>query len=179
LAGIYFDQKNLKAAEATYLRGLERIPNSVSLRAFLGNFYVADKRFEEAKQQYEAAYEKMPTADAIRNNLAILLINKFPSEDNFKKALDLVSGFSTSKEPNYLDTLGWAQYHMGNFPQAISYLQQAITIKSSSEYHYHLGMTFAKNNQPADAKKELLLATKDTTESPEWLPSAKKTLSTL
>ncbi len=179
LAAIYFDQKDQKKAEAVYLRGLARNPNSVGIRAYLGNLYTFDKKYDAAKEQYEMANSKMPNSDMIKNNLAILLINHLPSEDNTRKALELVSGFSTSKEPNYLDTLGWVQLHAGNTPQAISFLQQAVGLKQSPEFRYHLGMAYKKNNQLVEAKKELLLATKDVAGDNEWLADAQKTLASL
>ncbi len=179
LAAVYFVQKDIKKAEATYLRGLARIPNSISLRAFLGNLYVSDKKYEAAKEQYEIANNKMPNSDMIKNNLAILLVNHLSSEANISKAVELVSGFTSSKEPNYLDTLGWVQFHAGNMPQAISFLQQAIGLKPSPEFHYHLGMAYQKNSQPAEAKRELLLAIKDGNDKSDWLESAKKSLSAL
>ena len=181
LAAIYFEQKEPKKAEAIYLRGLARIPNSVGLRAYLGNFYTFDKKYDAAKEQYELAYNKMPSSDMIKNNLAILLVNHLPSEENTRKAVELVSGFSTAKEPNYLDTLGWVQLHAGNTPQAISFLQQAVGLKQTPEFRYHLGMAYKKNGQLVEAKKELELATTNNTESSgtEWLANAKKELATL
>jgi tetratricopeptide (TPR) repeat protein len=179
LAAIYFEKKDLNKSEAIYKRGLAHVPESVSLRAYLGNLYAFDKKYDAAKEQYEMAHGKMPNSDMIKNNLAILLINHLPSEGNTRKALDLVSGFSTSKEPNYLDTLGWVQFHAGNTPQAISFLQQAISLKQSPEFRYHLGMAYKKNGQIAEAKKELTLATKDisnVTNEIEWVTSAQKEL---
>ncbi len=176
LAGIYFEQKEHQKTEAVYLRGLASIPDSVGLRAYLGNLYTFDKKYAAAKEQYDLAYSKMPNSDMIKNNLAILLINHLPSADNTRKAVELVAGFSTSKEPNYLDTLGWVQLHAGNTPQAISFLQQAVGLKSSPEFHYHLGAAYKKNNQLPEAKKELLLATKDVSDNSEWLADAQQAL---
>ena len=179
LAAVYFVQKDTNKAEATYLRGLVRAPNSVSLRAFLGNLYVLDEKYEAAKDQYEIAHKKMPNSDMIKNNLAILLVNHLKSETNISKAVELVSGFTSSKDPNYLDTLGWVQLHAGNTPQAISFLQQAVGLKPLPEFRYHLGMAYQKNGQLAEAKRELLLATKDDSGSGNWLESARKALSSL
>ncbi len=179
LAAIYFEQKNPQKAEATYLRGLARIPNSVSIRAYLGNLYTFDKKYDAAREQYELAHSKMPNSDMIKNNLAILLINHLPSADNTRKAVELVSGFSTAKEPNYLDTLGWVQLHAGNTPQAISFLQQAVGLKQSPEFRYHLGMAYKKNGQLAEAKKELELATKDINGGSGWVVDAQKELANL
>lgn len=176
LAAIYFEQKDLNRAEDVYLRGLAAIPDSVSIRAYLGNLYTFDKQYTKAKEQYEIANAKMPDSDMIKNNLAILLINYLPSEQNLRKALDLTLGFSSSKEPNYLDTLGWVHYQAGNTPQAISFLQQAVRLKSSPEFRYHLGMAYQKSRQTGDAKKELELAIRDADSNSGWLDEAKKTL---
>jgi tetratricopeptide (TPR) repeat protein len=182
LAAIYFEKKDRGQSEAVYMRGLARNPDSVSIRAYLGNLYTFEKKYEAAKEQYEIAHSKMPNSDMIKNNLAILLINNLPSEGNTRKALELVSGFSSSKEPNYLDTLGWVQLHAGNTPQAISFLQQAVGMKQSPEFRYHLGVAYKKNGQLAEAKKELTLATKEVSEASkesEWIITAQKELATL
>lgn len=179
LAAIYFEQKDPEKAEATYLRGLARIPNSVSIRAYLGNLYTFNKKYDAAREQYELAHSKMPNSDMIKNNLAILLINHLPSPDNTRKAVELVAGFSTAKEPNYLDTLGWVQLHAGNTPQAISFLQQAVGLKQSPEFRYHLGMAYKKNGQLVEAKKELELATKDINGGSGWVLDAQKELANL
>ena len=174
LAAIYFELKDKDKSEAIYLRGLARNPNSVSIRAFLGNLYTFDKKYVAAKEQYEIAHSKAPDSNMIKNNLAILLINHLESPENTRKAVDLVSSFSSSKDPNYLDTLGWVQFQAGNTPQAISFLQQAVGIKPAPEFRYHLGVAYKKSGQLIEAKKELELAINDANGGGDWLEDAKK-----
>lgn len=179
LATIYFEKKDIAKAESIYLDGLKANPESVSLHVYLGNFYTAIKRYIEAKNHYEIANAKMPNSDLIKNNLAILLVNQLSSVENTQKAMSLVSSFSLSKDPNYIDTLGWVHYSSGNIPQAISFLQQAVSMKESPEFRYHLGMAYKKGGQILDAKRELSLAVKEKNVNSDWLEPAKKALAEL
>ncbi len=179
LAAIYWQQQDLKKAEAIYLQCLDKNPDVVITRLHLANLYAMGKQYALAKEQYEMAYTKKPESQLIKNNLAILLVNNFPSEANTRKAVELVADFSTSIDANYLDTFGWVQLQAGNIPQAITFLQRAASIKSSPELQYHLGMAYKKNGQLVEAKKALLLATQDATVNFDGVEIAKQEVKTL
>ena len=57
--------------------------------------------------------------------------------------------------PSTADTLGWAYYNEKVFDSAIGLFQEAIKGDAKNPtFHYHLGMTYEKNNNPSMAKKE-------------------------
>lgn len=179
LAGIYLSKNKLSDAERVYLAGISNNPKSASLHILLGSLYTAQKNYPAAEIQYQQAYSIAPTSELVRNNLANLLVNNLSSDANIQKALDLVSVFSNSNEPAYLDTLGWVHFKAGNIPQAMSFLQKAITLKDNPEYRYHLGMALQKSGQFQEAERELLLAVNNKNARGEWIESARDALKTI
>ncbi len=54
------------------------------------------------------------------------------------------------------DTVGWVQYRLGDYPAALSNLQQAMNADPrEAENRYHLGMTYQKLGQTEAARAEL------------------------
>jgi tetratricopeptide (TPR) repeat protein len=179
LAGIYLSQKNWKAAESIYLESIEKVKTPLSSHILVAGLYVTQKRFVDAEKHYQKAYQLSPQNMLVRNNLAVLLVNHFASEENIQKSLELVNEFAQSSEPVYLDTLGWVQYKAGNFPQSISYLQKAISLNDNPEFRYHLGVVYEKSGQKDQAKRELDLAVKQASGNEDWLAEAKTVLTKL
>ena len=62
---------------------------------------------------------------------------------------------------NVADTLGWAFYQKGIYGSAIASFQDAIKLSAKNKepdsalFHYHLGLAYAKSEQPALAKQHL------------------------
>lgn len=79
--------------------------------------------------------------------------------------MQLIAPLADSREPAFLDTVGWVHYKNGNYPQAISYLQAAVKQQpNSGEFRYHLGMAFYKQGDVLNARSELELAVAETRE---------------
>ncbi|MGH1471277.1 MAG: tetratricopeptide repeat protein [Cellvibrionaceae bacterium] len=180
LADIYLKDKNIKKVESVYRGALKHDAGFTDIRLRLANILQKQKKYSDAKEQYEIVLSANPDLIVAKNNLAVVLINYFPSEANFKRALDLTSDFSKSKEPILLDTLGWAHYQLNNLPQAISFLEASISREPNKpEYRYHLGMAYHKNGQNKKAKEQLIIATKDDSAGYFGFPDAKKILNIL
>ena len=55
-----------------------------------------------------------------------------------------------------LDTLGWAYYRTKDYPKAVANLERAVAGGGQvSLLHYHLGMAYLANGNPANAREEL------------------------
>jgi Tfp pilus assembly protein PilF len=55
----------------------------------------------------------------------------------------------------YLDSLGWVEYQLGNYPDAAFHVEQAVRLHlpaESAEMYYHLGAAYARRGQKADAR---------------------------
>ncbi len=177
LAAVYAGKNDYAKAEAIYLQGLKHNPDFSGLRVFLANHYQLQENYSASKQHYEKALQAQPDLDIAKNNLAVLLVNHFPSEANYQRALELASTLSDNQRPVYMNTLGWVHYHLGNLPQAISYLEAAVNRQEDSqEFRYHLGMAYLKNGDADRARRELQLATQDSSVSYFGVEEARKTL---
>lgn len=180
LAALYQNEKNYSEVEKVYLKGIQNNPTFYGLRVYLANHYEQQQNYDASKYQYEEALKLQPNLDIIKNNLAVLLVNYFPSEDNYKRALELASTITDQKQAVYIDTIGWVHYHLGNMPQAISYLEAAVDRQNNAhEFRYHLGMAYHKSGQVDKAKEQLQLAISDERQNYHGLNEAKKTLELL
>lgn len=159
LAGVYVDQNRQAEIEELYLRGLDIQPGNPLLTVALAEFYQNQGKNRQALSLYEELQQKLPNSALVKNNLALLLIEKFPSEENLRRAQKLTSGFDDSPTPAFVDTLGWLHYKLGNYPQAVALLEDAIRKGGRApEFYYHLGMAYLKSAQPDKAKKHLEIA---------------------
>jgi tetratricopeptide (TPR) repeat protein len=63
--------------------------------------------------------------------------------------------------PNAADTLGWVYYQKGAYKSAIDLFREALKLGDKSKgpdnptVHYHLGLAYEKDNQPALARQHL------------------------
>lgn len=156
LAGLYMTQKEPEKVEALFKRGLELNPTNDDFMLLLAQYYQSSNKDQQALEMYNQLQQRQPQSVAVKNNLAVILIDKFPTEDNLRRAQTLTAEFANSDNPIFLDTAGWLQYRMKNYPQAIALLENAVR-KSNGipELRYHLGMAYLKGGKADKAKEEL------------------------
>jgi Tfp pilus assembly protein PilF len=159
LVSIYGVQNRRDRIEPLLQKGLQQSPDDIGLTIMLAEHYQLGGRDQDALTQYEKLMKLQPDSQSIKNNLALLLVDKFPSEANLQRAQQLTADFSTSSNPLYLDTAGWVQYKLKNLPQAISLLESAVAKRPLPELRYHLGMAYLQNNMKSQAKEQLSKAT--------------------
>lgn len=159
LARLYRIGGDKKKVEALLTKGVESNPHNLGLRIELANLYQRAGKLELALAQLEAAHAEDPRSPIVSNNLAALLIDRFPSGQNLRRAQELTLDFERANNPAQLDTVGWLQYKLGNLAQAIDLLKRAQSKGGRGpEYWYHLGMAYYSNNQNELAKEQLALA---------------------
>ena len=177
LASIYERQGNIAAAEQVYTDAIGSHPEFYTTQLYLAGFYERQKQYANAFKHYEVLLKHQSQSDIVKNNIAILLVNHFPSKENYQRALDIVSTLEDQKNPYYMDTIGWTHYQLGNISQAISYLQAAVNREQdNAEFRYHLGMAYHKSGDHQRAKQELQLATQNNDANYEGIVEAKKAL---
>ncbi len=160
LLAVYSTQKQPEQIATLLESGLRHNPNNVDLLVLQAQFQESTAQYQKALALYEKALSLQPKSDLIKNNLALLLIDRFPTEENLRKAQTLTADFANSRNPMLVDTLAWLQYKMKNYPQAISLLESALKKNiEMPELRYHLGMAYLKNGEPSKAKVELTKAT--------------------
>ncbi len=127
---------------------MQRIPDDERLSAELADIYENHYAFDEAIALYKAVLLKNPVNQLAANNLASILVAHKNDEANLKLALELVSGFESSKNPVYLDTLGWVLYKTGNVNKAIDLISKAVNAAPEiPHFHYHLGIAYYNSDK--------------------------------
>ncbi len=139
-----------------YQRGLEAVPGSQELALLLGTALERNGRIEEAITTYQNALESNPDLPAVANNLAALLADHRTDSASLERALALSVQFEDSKNPAFVDTLGWVYYRLGELDKAIPLLEEAVEGAGQVPVlRYHLGMAYLANGQNDLARDQL------------------------
>jgi len=115
---------------------------------------------DKAKAAYHTALQLKPDQPQASNNLAYVLLETNGSVD---QALQLAQTARRNmpESSNVADTLGWAFYQKGVYESAIGMFEEAIKLsarnkeKENPTYHYHLGLAYARTEQPGLARQHL------------------------
>lgn len=95
------------------------------------------------------------------NNLAALLLDRRSDATSHQRALELTRPFADSRNPQFLDTLGWAHYRTGEPAKAVKYLELALAVGGDNAVvRYHLGMAYLAAKNEVGARQELEKALK-------------------
>lgn len=164
LGALYISQGDSERALELYRQGLEAIPENTNLMLALAEALQTRGEQGKALAVYEDLLETQPDSKVVKNNLAVLLMDYFPTEENLRRAQRLTADLASSDNPVYLDTVGWLQYKLGNYPQALALLQDAVRSGGKAPiYRYHLGMAMYKSDMKEQARQELQAALADDT----------------
>ena len=150
-------------AIATYQGFVRNNPRDVRFQILLGMLYESRKDWDKAKDAYQKALQIQPDNPLASNNLAYVMLEQ---GGNIDVALSMaqVARRGTPNSPNVADTLGWAYFQKGAYRSAIDLFQEAIKLNKDNPedptFHYHLGLAYQKNDQPALARQQLERALK-------------------
>jgi predicted Zn-dependent protease len=154
LAGAY--PQDLKGRIAVLKDGVKAMPKNQDITLLLATAYEQAGNIPEAIATYEQLLKDNPRADLAANNLAALLLDSRPDPETAQRALELTQPFTDSRNPQYLDTLGWANYRKGDMASAVKFLELAIAFGGDNPIvRYHLGMAYLASDNPVGAKQEL------------------------
>ena len=156
LANIYLSEKELDAAEALLLKGKKNISTSIKIPLRLATLYEFNDNYSAAIDIYRELHLSQPDNLVITNNLASLLSDHGDGKGDLELAKTLADKLLESKQPVFLDTIGWVNYRLGFYQKAITYLTQAIEKNPDVNiFNYHLGMAYKMSGNKAQAKKYL------------------------
>jgi tetratricopeptide (TPR) repeat protein len=133
-------------------------PNDGRGPRILGTLAEAKGDVAQAQQYYKKALELNPDDAIAANNLAYLMVDGGQNPD---VALNLAQNARRAmpNSPDTADTLAWVYYAKGNFNSARDLLESALRTMPDSPataaLHYHLGMTYIKLNDKANAQLHL------------------------
>ena len=150
----------LDDAVSTCNNGARDNPKEASFYTLLGSVYEKKHDLGQAKDSYQKALQLKADDPLTSNNLAYVLLE---TNGNPDLALQLAQTARRGlPEKSFVaDTLGWAFYQKGIYDSAIGMFQEAIKLAQKNkepdnpDYHYHLGLAYAKVSKPALAKEHL------------------------
>ena len=158
-----------------------RMPEANALAMMEADLLQIEGDFEGAIAIFEDLYKTNSGNPLLANNLASLLATHRTDADSLERAVAISRRLRTIDVPAVQDTYGWIEYRRGNYAEALPYLQSAADgLPQEPLVQYHLGMTLAALERPAEARTALERALELAGDSP--LPqfrTARETLETL
>ncbi|HEX8817736.1 MAG TPA: tetratricopeptide repeat protein [Terriglobales bacterium] len=165
LAEVKAAQGSIDGALAICAEALKGYPNDASFPILMGELYESRRDWPKTIDAYQKALAIRPDDPVASNNLAWAMVQ---SGGNLEIALSLAQtarrGMPDS--PSAADTLGWVYYQKSDYGTAIHMFQDALKLTTKigapddPGIHYHLGMAYAKTNQPTLARQQLQLVLK-------------------
>ncbi len=180
LANVHFQEKDIPGAVKAFEQGLKAIPDNPVLATGLAMLYEKENQQDKAIAVYDSLLARHPDSQLAANNLAMLLVDHSEKDETrLQRAATLIEPLKTSDNAAFLDTVGWVQYHQGDFDVAIQNLQKAVdAAPQAPELHYHLGMAYLGKGDTASARNYLKQAVNAKTEF-RGLDKAKEALKNL
>jgi cellulose synthase operon protein C len=154
-------------AIASYERSIKENPQDV--RGYILAATLEEKRgnWQRAQELYLKALQVKPEFPLAANNLAYLLLEHGGNPD-VALSYAQVARRGLQEEPFTADTLGWAYYRKGSYGLAADMFHEALKKQPDNpSYHFHLGLAYSKNNNPAGAKEHLEKALQIKPDSPQ------------
>lgn len=135
-------QKNHEDAVFALEQGLKLSSKNEELQEILygqlGDAYNGIKEYSKSDQAYESALELNPENDHVLNNYSYFLSLRKEKLDLAKKmSAQLVKNNPSSS--TYLDTYAWVLYQMGEYDQALKYIEMAVKEEASGTIIEHYG----------------------------------------
>jgi len=148
-------------------------------------------RFDEAVAQYRRALQIESDSPTALNGYAWLIADKLPqpTHEQLEDArMRVQQAISLSPDANYYDTLGWTQFKLRDYRDALDALKQAkdklgdSTSSVWQEINYHMALTYLRLGRTGDAKdafREVVTYERFPNSKDAYVREAKSQLSTL
>jgi tetratricopeptide (TPR) repeat protein len=153
-------QGSTSQALATYEQSIKDHPRDIAFYIFAGQLYESRNSWDQAKTMYQKALQLQPDNPLASNNLAYVMLQQGGNVD-VALAMAQTARRGMPDSSNAADTLGWAYYQKGVYLSAIQMFQESLRLNErkgaadDATVHYHLGLAYEKNKQPAQARQQL------------------------
>ena len=168
LARVKVMRKQTDEAVSVLEQGEKAIPSDSTLAATRAELLARLGRRKEAIDVYEMLLKRSPDEDAYANNLAYLLAENKGDPASLERALALTSRFKDSRNPGYLDSLGWVHYKLGQYSEAATVLERAVKLSPEAPLlQLHLGLALHRKGDDARAQEFLRKAVASKADLPD------------
>ncbi|MGQ3489526.1 tetratricopeptide repeat protein [Roseovarius pacificus] len=131
---------------------LDAQPESFKLLMIRAANYELDGEIEMAIRVYEKLYELNSQSPVVANNLASLLTTHRSDDESLQRAFTLARRLRGTRDPIFQDTYGWIAYRLGNYEEALQYLEPAAAkLPDQPLVLYHLAKTYVALDRHEDA----------------------------
>ncbi|MBU3261821.1 tetratricopeptide repeat protein [Roseovarius sp. PS-C2] len=131
---------------------LDAQPESFKLLMIRAANYELDGEIEMAISVYEKLYELNSQSPVVANNLASLLTTHRSDDESLQRAFTLARRLRGTRDPIFQDTYGWIAYRLGNYEEALQYLEPAAAkLPDQPLVLYHLAKTYVALDRHEDA----------------------------
>lgn len=151
LGSILSRQKRTVEAIPYYEKCLRIEPDNLDAMSALAAAYDEVREYVKSDSLYEEALKIRTRDPLLMNNYSYSLSIR---GDKLEYALELSQSAVAQDSTNgaFLDTLGWIHFKMGNYRQALKFIQRSNEFrKESPEVLEHLGDVYHKLNEPENA----------------------------
>ncbi|OUU79664.1 MAG: hypothetical protein CBC38_04100 [Gammaproteobacteria bacterium TMED78] len=140
----HIKNKKYDDAEKTLNEGLETYNEDISLSYSLANLYQENGDYKKSYNAYEYLLNKNPNNPNILNATGYLLTNKL---NDHKQALVYIEEalIAEPNNPAFLDSMGWVLFNLGDYEEALPYLEKAYSLLPDPEVSAHLVIAYWRN----------------------------------
>lgn len=160
IAQIHSDSGDIKAAQKSYIQAIQRNPQYTKARYNLGLLYLDEKRWADARAQFQLIQEQEPGNAIVHFQLGR---SAYGEKDystalkEYKTALDLKDG----KYDKALLNIGLVYKAQKKIDQAVAAYRKLLEYDSQyPEAWYNLGLVYLQNQQYSEAEQALVSAAK-------------------
>ncbi len=152
-------QGNTDAAISTWQQWFSTHPDDARAAMLLGTLEETKGDLNKAIEYDKKALQLDPSQAVAANNLAYLLLETNQNSDVALSYAETARRLLPNS-PDTADTLAWVYFHKGTYSLAKDLLEDAAKAEpNNASIHYHLGMTYSKLGNKADATAQLKKAT--------------------
>jgi tetratricopeptide (TPR) repeat protein len=129
----------------------QRMPDSVNVKYELAMLHERADQMRETERLLRQVIALDPGHAHAHNALGYSLADR---NQRLPEALALITRALeiAPKDPFILDSMGWIKFRMGQFKEAVDYLQRAYAIRPEAEIAAHLGEALWKLGQQSEAR---------------------------
>ena len=135
-------------------RGIDLIPDSIALYYKRSMLFTEQQEIDKAIDSLEQAHKKFPKNPDIANALGYTLADENRELARAKKLIE----YALTSDPDsyaFLDSLGWAEYRLGNYQRAYELLKRAFEGFQDPEVGAHYAAALWKLGNKKEARSVL------------------------
>ncbi|HKE41840.1 MAG TPA: tetratricopeptide repeat protein [Casimicrobiaceae bacterium] len=130
-------------------------------------------KLDEVETRLKRLIELKPDDPQALNALGYTLVDRTQRTAEGLKLIERALALAPA-DPFILDSMGWAQYRMGNYDDSEKYLRRALADRADPEIAAHLGEVLWAKGQPDRAKEVWQSQLKETPDNPVLLETVRR-----